>query len=148
MASENKPVSQLYLTTLSQLHYYDLSVGLRLIWLNNSQAFMFGVYSALTTIKSPTPFLHDKAQMLNTVIPIIGAIISLFTLTDIISGFIRIRALNNNYTENNHSDREGNFPRLDSTVTNRFFQRVSPVVIALIFLGIWVFLIMYDHQWL
>jgi hypothetical protein len=145
MATENNSLSELYTVSRAQIEHYNLSIGLRLIWLNNSLAFMFGVYAGLTTMQSPTSYLHGKAQMLNSAIPIIGFAVSLFTLFDIIASIVQMRKLTQNYS-NVHHDPEDNFPLINGTLADRFFQRLSPVASASLFLIVWTYLIMYDHQ--
>ena len=145
MATQNNSPSELYTVSRSQIEHYNLSIGLRLIWLNNSLAFMFGVYAGLTTMQSPTSYMHLQAQMLNGVIPIIGFAVSLFTLVDIITSIVQMKKLTNNYTTV-HQEAEDSFPLINGTLADRFFQRLSPIASALLFLMVWAFLIMYDHQ--
>lgn len=145
METANNSPSELYTVSRSQIEHYNLSIGLRLIWLNNSLAFMFGVYAGLTTMQSPTSYLHGKAQMLNGVIPLIGFLVSLFTLFDIITSVIQMNKLTKNYISIEH-DPEDSFPLINGTLADRFFQRLSPIASALLFLIIFTYLIMYDHQ--
>lgn len=144
MTTDNSP-SELYTVSRSQIEHYNLSIGLRLIWLNNSLAFMFGVYAGLTTMQSPTSYLHGKAQMLNGVIPLIGFAVSLFTLFDIIASIVQMNKLTKNYA-NVHPNSEDSFPLITGTMADQFFQRLSPIASALLFLIVWTYLIMYDHQ--
>lgn len=145
MATESGAPSVLYIVSRGQIEHYNLSIGLRLIWLNNSLAFMFGVYAGLTTMQSATSYMHAQAQLLNNVIPFIGFAVSLFTLTDIIASIIQMKKLTKNYTAV-HQQPEDTFPLLNGTLADRFFQRFSPIASALLFLAVWSYLIMYDHQ--
>lgn len=145
MAADNKGPSELYTVSRSQIEHYNLSIGLRLIWLNNSLAFMFGVYAGLTTMQSPTSYMHGKAQMLNGVIPLIGFAVSLFTLFDIIASIVQMNKLTRNYA-NVHHNSEDSFPLITGSMADQFFQRLSPIASALLFLIVWTYLIMYDHQ--
>lgn len=145
MASSNNAPSQLYNISRSQIENNDLSIGLRLIWLNNCLAFMFGVYAVVTLFPSVTPFLHTKAQMLSVVIPYIGVLISLFTLFDILMGIKRISGLIGNYQKWKGPEMKGT-PMLNGTRLDRFFQRFSPVGQALLFLVVWLYLLLYDKQ--
>jgi hypothetical protein len=147
MATESGAPSTLYIVSRGQIEHYDLSIGLRLIWLNNSLAFMFGVYAGLTIMQSPTSFMHAQAQLLNNVIPVIGFAVSLFTLSDVIAGVIQMNKLTKNYCAI-HTQPEDSFPLLSGTLVDRFFQRFSPIASSLLFLAVWSYLIMYDHQWL
>ncbi|MBS7565179.1 hypothetical protein KHS38_12270 [Mucilaginibacter sp. Bleaf8] len=147
MPTENKPVSELYSVSRMQIEHYDMSIGLRLIWLNNSQAFMFGVYSVCTIMKAPTPFLAGKELMLAMAIPFLGFATTLVTLFDIITSIIQMNKLTRNYKNaNSNHEQELNFPLLHGNIMDRVMQRISPVVTALLFLAVWIFLIMYDHQ--
>ena len=145
MATEGSAPSELYIVSRAQIEHYNLSIGLRLIWLNNSLAFMFGVYAGLTTMQSPTSYMHAQAQLLNGVIPFIGFAVSLFTLSDIIASVIQMNKLTRNYTAV-HQQPEDTFPLVSGTLADRFFQRFSPIASALLFLAVWGYLIMYDHQ--
>ena len=106
---------------------------------------MFGVYAGLTTMQSATSYMHAQAQLLNTVIPIIGFAVSLFTLADIIAGVVQMSKLTKNYSAI-YEQPEERFPLLNGTLADRFFQRFSPIASALLFLAIFGYLIMYDHQ--
>lgn len=145
MATGSSATSELYIVSRGQIEHYNLSIGLRLIWLNNSLAFMFGVYAGLTTFQSATSYMHAQAQLLNSVIPFIGFAVSLFTLADIIASVIQINKLTKNYSAV-HQQPEDSFPLLNGNLADRFFQRFSPIASALLFLTIWSYLIMYDHQ--
>lgn len=145
MVAENNGPSELYIVSRAQIEHYNLSIGLRLIWLNNSLAFMFGVYAGLTTMQSPTSYMHVQAQMLNGVIPFIGFAVSMFTLIDIITSVVQMKKLTQNYVSI-YREPEDSFPLLNGTLADRFFQRLSPIASALLFLVVWSFLIMYDHQ--
>lgn len=145
MAPSNNAPSALYAVSRAQIENNDLSIGLRLIWLNNCLAFMFGVYAVVTLFPSATPFWHTKAQMLSVVIPYVGVLISLFTLFDIVMGIKRISQLRKNYDKSKGSEMLG-LPMLDGTFLDRFFQRFSPVGQALLFLVVWLYLLLHDKQ--
>ncbi|WP_158827792.1 hypothetical protein [Mucilaginibacter lacusdianchii] len=147
MRTENTPPSELYTTSRTQIQHYDMAIGQRLIWLNNSQAFMFGVYAVTVIIKSPTPLLAGKLQVLAFVIPILGLTTTLFTLFDIISSIVQMSKITRNYQNaNNNSGKEANFPLLNGNLKDQILLRISPVISALLFLLVWGFLIGYDHQ--
>jgi hypothetical protein len=144
MTSEDQSISQLYTVSREQIEHYNLSIGMRLIWLNNCLAFMFGVYAMLIIMKPPTPNLNAKAQTLSTLIPYIGIAVSLFTLFDIITSIIQMHKLTENYKKANYSQADS-FPLLNGTMADRFFQRLSPIACGIIFLVIWTYLALYDH---
>jgi len=137
--------SQLYNVSRGQIEQNNISIGLRLIWLNNCLAFMFGIYSSLTLFQSATPFWHTKAQMLSVAIPYIGVLISLFTLIDVVMGIVRMRNILKHYSKEGQQEMSG-IPMLDGTATERFFQRLSPVAQSIFFLVIWLYLLLYDKQ--
>ena len=145
MASGNNELSDLYTISRSQIENNDISIGLRLIWLNNCLAFMFGVYAALTLFQSATPYWHIKAQMLSVAIPYVGLLISFFTLFDIVAAIKRISSIRNNYVKTKGPQLKG-IPMLDGTHLERFFMRFSPVGQAGFFLVIWLYLLLYDKQ--
>jgi uncharacterized membrane protein YidH (DUF202 family) len=145
MASNNNAPSYFYTTSRSQIENNDMSIGLRLIWLNNCLAFMFGVYAVVTLFPSATPYWHTKAQMLSVAIPYIGVLISLFTLVDILAAINRMNNIRNNFRRNKNAEMKG-IPMLDGTALDRFFQRFSPVGQALLFLVVWLYLLLYDKQ--
>ncbi|MCJ8209167.1 hypothetical protein MUY27_05570 [Mucilaginibacter sp. RS28] len=146
MAAENinnQPVSELYIASRGQINHYHLSIGLRLIWLNNSQAFMFGIYSATVVVKAPNAFLLAQERNLAMVIPIIGFLISLFILGDVIASLIQMHKLNCNY--NHGPEEERLFPLVYTNLFNRMLQHLSPVLSSLLFILIWGGLILFDH---
>jgi len=145
MAAEESIPSELYVVSRAQIEHYNLSIGLRLIWLNNSLAFMFGIYAGLTTMQSATSYMHAQAQLLNTLIPIIGFAVSLFTLADVIASVVQMNKLTKNYSAT-YQHPEDKFPLLNGNLADRFFQRFSPIASALLFLAIFGYLILYDHQ--
>lgn len=139
--------SDLYVASRGQLQHYDLSMGLRLIWLNNSQAFMFGIYSATVIVKAPLPIFLPKEQTLAMLLPIVGFLVSLFTLFDVIASLAQMNQLNMNYRHHGHPDgSEGNLPLLSGTLLEGMFQRVAPVSTAILFSIVWGFLFLYDHK--
>jgi hypothetical protein len=147
MRTENVPPSELYTASRTQIQHYDMSIGLRLIWLNNSQAFMFGVYSVTVFMKAPTPFLMGKEQALAFVIPILGFASTLFTLFDIVTSIVQMSRITRNYQNaNDNNAKEANLPLLNGTFKDQVLLRISPVVTALLFLAVWSFLLMYDHH--
>lgn len=147
MTTEELHPSELYTISRGQIQSYDMALGARLLWLINSQSFAFGIYAGLTLFMSPTPDLHTKAQLLVTVLPFVGAIISLFTFFDIVTSIVQMHKLVQNYKRyHNAQEKENQFPLLDSTLFSRFIQRLSPIFSALLFLAVWIFLILYDHR--
>lgn len=147
MTIENTPASELYLTSRQQIQSYDMAIGLRLLWLSNTQAFSFGIYAALTLYMSPDKLLHTKAQMLATVIPYIGILVSVFTFSDIISSMVRLKRLTLNYQKsNNGKQQEANFPLINGYLSITLLKRIAPIGSTILFLIIWGYLIMYDHK--
>ncbi|WP_345951057.1 MULTISPECIES: hypothetical protein [unclassified Mucilaginibacter] len=145
MVSDKDSPSQLYAISRSQIEHDDISIGMRLIWLNNCLAFMFGVYAAVTLFSSPTTYWHAKAQMLSIVLPYVGVLVSLFTLLDIVKAIRRMSNIRKDYELHKNAELSG-IPMLDGTYFDRLFQRLSPVAQALFFLLIWLYLLLYDKQ--
>lgn len=147
MAYENSPPSELYNVSRKQIQSYDAGLGPRLLWLINGQAFGFGIYCGLTFAMPPTPYLLQKATMFGGIIPVIGAVVTLFTLIDIFTTIVQLRKLRVNFSAaNNGAEKETNLPLIDATATDRFFQRFAAVGTTVFFMLVWVFFIMYDHQ--
>jgi hypothetical protein len=145
MSTNTASASQLYNISRGQIEHNNMSIGLRLIWLNNCLAFMFGIYSSLTLYQSATPFWHTKAQMLSVAIPYIGVFVSLFTLLDVVMGIVRMGNILKHYQRDGQQEMLG-MPMLDGTATDRFFQRLSPVAQSVFFLVIWLYLLLYDKH--
>ncbi len=137
--------SQLYNVSRGQIEHYNMSIGLRLIWLNNCLAFMFGIYSSLTIFQSATPYWHTKAQMMSVIIPYIGVAVSLFTLTDVVMGIVRMGKVVKHYHQEGQKEMSG-IPMLDGTAADRFFQRLSPVAQSIFFMVVWLYLLLYDKH--
>ncbi|GAB2685026.1 hypothetical protein GCM10027037_03060 [Mucilaginibacter koreensis] len=147
MAEENIVPSDLYTISRSQIQSYDAGLGPRLLWMANGQAFAFGIYCGLTFAMPPSPDLTNRAQIFGGVIPFVGAIVSIFTLLDIITSLVQMHKLASNYKKaNNGLESEASFPMLDATFADRLFQRISPLATTLLFIIIWTFLILYDHK--
>lgn len=140
----NKPASELYLASRQQVNQHDFAIGLRLIWLNNSQAFMFGIYAGTTVFQASTPFFLASEHNLTLLIPIIGLLISLFTLSDIITSLVQMGKLYRGYK--NRTEEQHSFPLAYTGFTNRLLQRLSPVLSCLLFIIVWLYLINYDHH--
>jgi hypothetical protein len=145
MSTNTASASQLYNISRGQIEHNNMSIGLRLIWLNNCLSFMFGIYSSLTLYQSATPFWHTKAQMLSVAIPYIGVCVSLFTLLDVVMGIVRMGNIRKHYQQDGQQEMSG-MPMLDGTATDRFFQRLSPVAQSIFYLVIWLYLLLYDKH--
>lgn len=130
-----------------QIQTHDISISNRLLWLINSQTFMLGIYVGTILFKSPDPHLHSMAILLNIIIAYLGFLTNLLTLIDISTSLVQIHKLIKNYRlNNNNQENEVNFPLIDGTHADRTLQRWSTVAVSIVFLVIWAFLILYDHQ--
>lgn len=144
---EYPPVSELYKVTRGQIEHYDNAINSRVIWLSIGQSFFFNVYAMLVTAKAPTPQLMEKQKMLAIIFPIAALIVAIFTFIDVFAGLIYLRKLRLNYKEaTNGSSGEKPYPMLNGNKFDRSFQRVSPVVISLVFILTWLYLLLYDHK--
>lgn len=147
MANDPEKPSDLYLASRGQFQHFDMSIGLRMIWLNNSQAFMFGIYTVTVIMKAPIPAFFAKEQILNEFLPIVGFLVSLFTLFDISMNLAHMNQLNIHFRKHGRPDgHEGKFPRLSGTFLEGMAQRIAPVATALLFMSIWGYLFLYDHK--
>ncbi|GAB2700751.1 hypothetical protein GCM10027037_27060 [Mucilaginibacter koreensis] len=146
---EQPPVSELYKVTRAQIEHYDNAINSRVIWLSIGQSFFFNVYAMLVTAKAPTPELMNKQKMLALIFPIAALIVAVFTFVDVLAGLMYLRKLRLNYKEHtNGSSGEQPYPMINGNKFDRSFQRVSPVVISLVFILTWAYLLLYDHKML
>jgi hypothetical protein len=105
------------------------------------------VYAKLVTGKAPTPDLLAKQKMLAVIFPIAALLVAIFTLVDVLAGIFYIRKLRWNYKRNTDgSSAEGVYPMLNGNKYDRVFQRISPIMIPVIFIITWVYLLLYDHK--
>jgi H+/gluconate symporter-like permease len=144
---QEKPLSELYRVSRAQIEHHDNAVNQRVIWLSIGQSFFFNVYAMLVTAKAPTPPLFAKQQMLAVIFPIAALLVAIFSFIDVIAGLFYMRKLRTNYKgETDGSSHENYYPMLNGNRQDRFFQRISPVMIPFIFIVTWVYLLMFDHQ--
>ncbi|QJD95383.1 hypothetical protein HH214_05600 [Mucilaginibacter robiniae] len=144
---EEQKLSQLYIVSRAQIEHHDNAVNQRVIWLSIGQSFFFNVYAMLVTAKAPTPELFKKQQMLAVIFPIAAFLVALFTLIDVLAGLFYIRKLRLNYKEHtNGSSQEGYYPMLNGNRWERTFQRISPLMIPVIFVITWIYLLLYDNK--
>lgn len=149
MANEEQEpqLSSIYTVTRTQIEHYDNSVNQRVIWLSIGQSFFFNVYAMLVTAKAPTPPLFAKQQMLAVVFPIAALLVAIFTLVDVIAGLFYLRKLRLNYKGvTDGSSKENLYPMINGNKRDRFFQRLSPVMIPLLFIATWLYLLLYDYN--
>jgi len=149
MEEENKEpqLSNLYTVSRAQIEHHDNAVNQRVIWLSIGQSFFFNVYAMLVTAKAPTPALFTKQQMLAVIFPIAALLVAIFTLVDVIAGLVYLRKIRKNYkAATDGSSRENYFPMLNGNKWDRGLQRISPVLIPLVFIITWIYLLMFDHQ--
>jgi len=149
MANEEQEpqLSPIYTVTRAQIEHYDNSVNQRVIWLSIGQSFFFNVYAMLVTAKAPTPPLFAKQQMLAVIFPIAALLVAVFTLVDVVAGLFYLRKLRLNYKGvTDGSSKESNFPMLNGNKQDRFFQRLSPIMIPVLFIATWVYLLLYDYK--
>ena len=149
MANEEQEpqLSSIYTVTRTQIEHYDNSVNQRVIWLSIGQSFFFNVYAMLVTAKAPTPPLFAKQQMLAVVFPIAALLVAIFTLVDVIAGLFYLRKLRLNYKiVTDGSSNESLYPMINGNKRDRFFQRLSPVMIPLLFIATWLYLLLYDYN--
>jgi len=149
MANEEQEpqLSSIYTVTRTQIEHYDNSVNQRVIWLSIGQSFFFNVYAMLVTAKAPTPPLFAKQQMLAVVFPIAALLVAIFTLVDVIAGLFYLRKLRLNYKiVTDGSSKENLYPMINGNKRDRFFQRLSPVMIPLLFIATWLYLLLYDYN--
>jgi hypothetical protein len=145
-ATEATP-SEIYKITRAQIEHHDNGVNQRVIWLSIGQSFFFNVYAMLVTAKAPTPELMEKQKMLAVIFPIAALLVSIFTLIDVLAGILYLRKLRKGYKgHTDGSSAEGPFPMLNGTKWDRRFQRISPLMIPIIFVITWVYLLLYDHK--
>ena len=144
---EIPPVSELYKVTRGQIEHYDNAINSRVIWLSIGQSFFFNVYAMLVTAKAPTPELMNKQKMLALIFPVAALIVAVFTFVDVLAGLVYLRKLRLNYkAATNGSSEEQPYPMINGNKFDRSFQRVSPVVISLVFILTWAYLLLYDHK--
>jgi hypothetical protein len=138
-------LTSIYSVTRTQIEHYDNSVNQRVIWLSIGQSFFFNVYAMLITAKAPTPALFSKQQMLAVIFPIAALLVAIFTLIDVVAGIFYLRKLRKNYKgATDGSSQEGRFPMINGNKYDRLFQRISPIMIPLIFILTWIYLLFYD----
>jgi len=143
---ELKP-SEIYIVSRAQIEHHDNAVNQRVIWLSIGQSFFFNVYAMLVTAKAPTPELFKKQQMLAVIFPVAALLVSIFTLVDVMAGLYYIRKLRQNYKKvTDGSSQENCFPMLNGNKWDRVFQRISPLMIPIIFIVTWVYLLLYDYK--
>lgn len=140
-------LSSIYTVTRAQIEHYDNSVNQRVIWLSIGQSFFFNVYAMLVTAKAPTPPLFAKQQMLAVIFPIAALLVAVFTLIDVIAGLFYLRKLRKNYKGvTDGSSKENFYPMLNGNKWDRLFQRISPLMIPVLFIATWLYLLLYDYK--
>jgi len=139
--------SELYRISRAQIEHHDNAVNQRVIWLSIGQSFFFNVYAMLVTAKAPTPELFKKQEMLAVIFPIAALVVSIFTFMDVLAGIFYMRKLRMNYKgHTDGSSSELHYPMLNGNKWDRTFQRISPVMIPLVFIITWIYLLLFDHK--
>jgi H+/gluconate symporter-like permease len=144
---QEQALSEIYRVTRAQIEHHDNAVNQRVIWLSIGQSFFFNVYAMLVTAKAPSPELFKKQQMLAVIFPVAALVVAIFTFIDVIAGLLYVRKLRMTYkAATDGSSHENYYPMLNGNKQDRFFQRISPFMIPVIFIITWVYLLLFDHK--
>jgi hypothetical protein len=139
--------SEVYRTIRAQVEHYENAINQRVIWLSIGQSFFFNVYAMLVTGKAPTKPLMDKQVMLGTVFPFAALLIAIFTFFDVIATMIYLSRLKNRYESvAGGENTDSVYPPIYGRFRDRLFQHISPVLIPFVFILVWLYLILFDHQ--
>jgi len=145
MAYKSTPATAMYLVSRAQIEHYDMAVGARLLWLINSQSFLFGIYVGASLFMPPTPELKVKEQLLAMAVPVMGLLIAIFTAFDMITSLSQMDKLWKNYKDyNDGEDRENELPPINGDLFDRLIHKISPIISTVVFLMTWSFLLLKD----
>src|SRR3954453_14085287 len=145
MAPETPPISALerYHILRDQIQHEDNLITQRLSWLMASQAFLFTAYGILLNApeRAMSLFARQQQEWLITAIPALAVGSAALIYVSILAG---VRALLNLYREAvricGGPGSETGLPPIQGTAFTRFLGLTSPMLVPLLFIGVWLFL--------
>lgn len=144
----NSPVSplDLYHTVRGQIEHEDNLVSQRLSWFLASQSFLFTAYAI--TLNGPIQLhfkdLEAQERLLMHLLPSIAIVSAGLIWLSILAGFAAMRKLRENYYAHCESRIPNGFPPIQTTGRALLGGQLGPVILPLLFLGVWLVLLVRD----
>jgi H+/gluconate symporter-like permease len=135
------PRLELYKMIRSQVEHVDNSLSQRVIWLVIAQSFFFSGYAILINGQPPKPELMPIHDALMNILPIAALLTVIFSFIDVLASILYMKSLRKRYEGIYHEDPDDPFPTVTGSKKERFFMHVSPVLIPVLFIIIWIMLI-------
>jgi hypothetical protein len=125
-----------------QLEHEDNLIANRLNWFLTSQSFLFTAYAILGNGIVPSPGAGpDPRHQLVVIIPLIAGATCFLIFLAILSGIWAIHNLVVLYQLNTRAEDAERFPPLSGHRSTQFFGMMAPVLLPLLFMGVWCFLL-------
>jgi hypothetical protein len=140
MANEKRdaPASSQYTVIRSQIDQQHNTSNQRIFWLILSQSFFINAFVMMITAQQSQGKEAIYRVMLN-IIPLASILTIIFTYVDVIGSIMYVEKLRKHYEDININDPEtGQFPPIAGDKTDRIFSRISPLLIPITFIIIWI----------
>jgi hypothetical protein len=126
-----------------QVEHEDNLIGSRISWYVTSQSFLFSAYAIIASGIQPNTVTTggDPKHTLLTIIPSIAIATSAMILVAIISGLKAMSDLRGWYNRFAGKLTSTPLPPVHGERSNRIMGAATPVLLPLLFLGVWVFLL-------
>ena len=145
----------LYQVVRAQLEHEDNLLTNRLSWFLTSQSFLFSAYAIIangyistpratppiTSLSTGSPISADPRHLLLTIIPGISIAVSILTLIAILSGVVALHTLRRFYEASPIRLTLSCLPPVQGYRATRVAGVAPPVLLPLLFLGVWIFLL-------
>jgi hypothetical protein len=136
------PVEQ-YHAVRSQIEHEDNLVSQRLSWLLASQSFLFTAYAITLNGPSQSHFksFETNSILLMSLLALVGIVSALLIWASILAGIAAMRQLRAGFERNVGAGLPGGLPPIQTTGIAFRAGQFGPVLIPLLFIGVWLVLL-------
>jgi hypothetical protein len=142
------PVSDVYKVIRPQVEHVDNNLGQRVVWLVIAQSFFFGAFATVINGKAAKPELDLLHGALVKILPVAGLLTVLFTFVDVVASIFYMKSLRKKYQASlsEDVDIDNSYPSITGSPRQRFFMHVSPILIPILFIILWIFLLYVQYS--
>jgi hypothetical protein len=146
---------EFYHVLRGQLEHEDNLITNRTSWFLSSQSFLFSAYAIIangyvSTPRATPPIVNlasaanstDPRRLLLVIIPGVSVIVCLLTLVSILSGVAALHTLRRFYDNSPLCCQTSALPPVQGYRSTRVAGVAAPVMLPLLFVGVWVFLLL------
>jgi hypothetical protein len=140
MAENEKRASDKYKVIRWQIEHLNNSNNQRVVWLVIAQSFFFSGFAILTTGNPEAENMKNMQHLLLLIFPIASLFTVILSYADIIGTVIYLRKLRIEFEKDQPAE-DKNYPPIAGWNTVRTLQYVSPVLLPLLFISIWIYIL-------